>query len=102
MDMTTLLNGIRVFLEKLGTMIIDRRLLFYIFVVVGTVLGLPQLTDNADTLNKELVDAITLIIQGVTAIVGLVTLLISWTKRPPSGQNYREAVDVARYIEHYK
>ena len=77
---------------KLLTLVVDRRLIAYVAVVIGVMFGFPELVNNADALDEQLAEGVQLIIQGVTALLGLLGLIHSWTKRPPSGLDYDKIV----------
>lgn len=90
-------------LMKIYTLLVDRRFLFYVFVLLFTLFGFPQAGDQADALNKQVVDAIVLIAQAVTALGGAWALLKSWGVRPPSGLDfdkvtYDRSAELARVL----
>ncbi len=100
MTLETFLQAVAKAGKKLVTLLVDRRLIAYVAVVIGTVAGFPQLADNADALNDQAVQAVTLIVQGATILVGLISLLHSWTKRAPSGLDFDKIVyDRTKEIE---
>lgn len=67
-------------LEKLGTIVVDRRFIASVVSLVVLFLGVPESTA------KNYVEAI-------GPIIALLGLLASWTVRPPSGLNYKSLVD---------
>jgi len=99
--MEKLMEQILVFFKKLGTVLIDRRFWSYLF-LLGITLGVIPATMDADQTANEVVTAVELIVQGATALAGFVALVLSWTKRPPTGMNYQpvppEVLDVASAI----
>lgn len=72
-------------LSKLGTLLVDRRLWIALLFVVGNVVGVDEWSRNADALAGNIVDAIQGILMSGGALIAVVTLLYSYTKRPPSG-----------------
>jgi hypothetical protein len=76
-------------LAKIYTVLIDRRLWISLMTVVGLIFGVPELAENADSTSSEIVDAIVLIVQSVGSLITTFGLLYSWTKRAPSGKNFR-------------
>lgn len=89
-------------IAKLGTVIIDRRFWLYLFTVFAVVFGMPELKENADALSAEAADAVVLLVQGFTILIGMIKLIGSWENRPPSGTEYKEeriAVEVQRALK---
>lgn len=80
----------KLILDKIGTVAVDRRFWVAVLTLVGILLGLPQLADNADSLSAELVDAIILIAQILGLIFIPTGLTLSWANRPPSGLRFKE------------
>lgn len=95
------MEQVQVFLKKLGTVLIDRRFWSYLF-LLGITLGVIPATIDADKTANDVVTAVELIMAGVTALVGFVALVLSWTKRPPTGMDYQplppEVIEVAQAI----
>ena len=73
---------------KLATVAQDRRFWIAVVTVLASVLGAPQFVDQADDMGGEIADTIQVIIQAGGILVSYVALIISWTKRPPTGKNY--------------
>lgn len=82
-------NNTWLFVQKLGTLLVDRRFIAYI-ISLGIMLGLIPAATDAEALSNQTVDAILLIMQGATALLGVLVLVYSWTKRPPSGLDYKK------------
>ena len=79
-------------LLKIYTLIVDRRFLFYVLVVIFMLLGFPQAADQADAINKSVVEIIVVIAQALAALGGGGMLIKSWTERPPSGLDFDKIV----------
>lgn len=79
-------------IAKLGTVLIDRRFWMYLL-SLGVIIGLVPATVDTEKMSNDLVGALELIMAGVTALGGLVMLVYSWTKRPPSGMNYKPEIN---------
>lgn len=77
------------FVQKIGTVLADRRFWVWLFGLLVTMGILPATTD-AGAIGNQTADAILLVVQGATALFGVIVLLYSWAKRPPSGLNYKE------------
>ncbi len=83
----------KLILGKIGSVLVDRRLWVYLFTLAAVILGMPKLGENAENLGTDVASAIVLITQGVTILVGALSLIFSWERRPPSGLNYKEVLD---------
>jgi len=75
-------------LDKLLTLVVDRRMFIYVASLLMMFGLLPWSADQLETANQALVDAILLVSQAVDAVFGLIMLLYSFTKREPSGYLY--------------
>lgn len=78
----------KIVIKKLGTLLVDRRLIFYLASVLLVLFGVPNAADQATALDKQVQDLIVLIGQIIVIVSGMVTTVSSWTKRPPSGLQY--------------
>lgn len=85
-------------LGKIYTVLIDRRFWVSLLTVIGLVFGLPELAENSEQAGTDVVDAITLIAQSVGSLIATITLILSWTKRPPSGKEHNEIMRLAAYL----
>lgn len=77
-------------IQKLGTLGVDRRLIAFFVIVVLTVVGYPYLLDRAGSLDQQYLDIAYIAVTGAELALGLPVLLWSFTKRPPSGLNWKE------------
>lgn len=82
-------NNTWLFVQKLGTLLVDRRFWAYLL-SLGIMLGVVPATADKEALSNQTVDAILLVMQGATALLGVLVLVYSWTKRPPSGLDYKK------------
>lgn len=78
--------------DKVGTVIVDRRFWINLFTLAAILFGFPQLTDNAEGLSDQAVSIANLIVQAVALIAIPFNLTMSWTKRSPSGLDYKNAL----------
>jgi hypothetical protein len=79
-------------IQKIGTLLVDRRFWMYL-ISLGVILGVLPKTANADELGDAWVDGIMLVVQGATVLLNTLVLLYSYTKRPPSGLEYKYSLD---------
>lgn len=84
---------------KLATVVVDRRFWIAAFTVLGMVFGVPQLVDQADGMGNDVADTVQIIIQSVGSLVSVLALIVSWTKRAPSGKEFNELDRLASYIK---
>lgn len=76
------------FLDKILTLVVDRRMFLYVASLLMMFGVLPWSADQLETANQALIDAIVLTAQAMDAVFGLLMLLFSFTKREPSGFLY--------------
>ncbi len=82
-------NNVLLAISKFGTLLVDRR--FWAWVIsMGVVIGFVPATADAKALSDQTVSAILMILQGATMLLGMLALVYSWTKRPPSGLDYKK------------
>lgn len=82
-------NNSWLFVQKVGTLLVDRR--FWVYLLsLGIMLGVVPATADKEALSTQTVDAILLVAQSATAVLGILVLVYSWTKRPPSGLDYKK------------
>lgn len=78
--------------DKVGTILVDRR--FWLKFVFPTVFALglfPQLADaNAEQLTDQAIGWVKLIVEVVIPVLSAYLLGVDWTKRPPSGLEFKE------------
>jgi len=73
---------------KLATVVQDRRFWTAAITVISMVAGVPLMADQVDKAGGEVAGNIQVIIQSAGILISYVTLVLSWTKRAPSGKNY--------------
>jgi hypothetical protein len=78
-------------LDKVGTVLVDRRFWVSLFTTIILVFGSPELLDNAETLGDQAVEVAQIIMQFVGMILPFLNLVNSWTKRAPSGLRFKES-----------
>src|SRR3990167_3115186 len=102
------LERIKLFLEKMGTILADRRLWMAILTVGVSLLTLTGIDGNtidkikaligedaaAATFAEALIGALIVVITGIKTIS-------SWTERPPSGLDYKELDKASAFINDY-
>lgn len=79
-------------LDKVGTIVVDRRFWVSLFTLLSIIFGIPELANNANYLSGEALDLVVLVAQILGLLLVPFGLVISWANRPPSGLNYKEAV----------
>jgi len=102
---TILLNlwkGSGITLDKIGTVLIDRRFWIVVLSVLASAFGLPKLVEHREELSQTLVQVASLIINAIVLLVGMFKLIDSWTVRPPSGTQYRESAQIAQVVKFLK
>lgn len=72
--------------DKIKSVVGDSRFWLYVFVVASSVFGIPELGDNAENLSKDVAEAVVLILQGVSILVGTITFMLSLERRPLSAK----------------
>lgn len=77
-------------LDKVGTVIIDRRFWVSLFSVIVLVFGTDQMLGNVDALSDQAVELSSLLLKFMGVFVVPVLLGNSWTKRAPSGLGFKE------------
>lgn len=80
-------------IKKIGTLIVDRRLIFYVAMVLLVLLGVPEAAEEAESLDAQVRDLIVLAGQIIAIVLGMIATISSWTKRAPSGLQYSKLVD---------
>jgi|SRR3990167_4889538 len=103
------LERIKLFLEKMGTILADRRFWMAILTVGVSLLTLTGIDGNtidkikaligedgaaAATFAEALIGALIVVITGIKTIS-------SWTERPPSGLDYKELDKASAFINDY-
>jgi hypothetical protein len=75
----------------MATLIGDRRMFIAaLFLIIGSVFGVPNFVDNSDELSQETAEIINALIFAVNNLLAFIVMIISYTKRPPSGLNYKQ------------
>lgn len=84
-------------LDKVGTILIDRRFWVAVLTIIAVVFGLPEY--DTDKLSDEALDWVTVVGRLVALIVVPMGLTVSWTKRPPSGTRFKEQSEVTEVAD---
>jgi len=87
--MEKFLNNLKLALEKYGTLLVDRRLFVTLLLVFGTIFGVDAWVTDSEALATDVVEAIQLLVSASVALVSVISLVFSYTKRPASGLNYK-------------
>lgn len=82
-------------LDKVGTVIVDRRFWAGLFTSLILVFGPSELLGNTDSLSNQAVEITTAIVRFVGIILPFLSLMASWTKRPPSGLRFKDTASEA-------
>lgn len=83
-------------LDKVGTVIVDRRFWVSLFTAGLLVFGSPEVLGNVDSLSDQAVEVSQAIVQIIGMLVPFITLIGSWTKRAPSGLNFKETTTAVK------
>ena len=86
------MDFVTLYLQKMGTIISDRRAVNYAVAVVLALVALPYSADKL-AVDSELVGTIVTIIQGAVILLGSYGLTKSWEKRLPSGLKYKDILE---------
>lgn len=85
-------------LDKVGTVLGDRRFWVYVLSVAG-MFGLVPKAADTEVLSKDIAEAIVLIFQAATLLGGALFVIGSWERRPPSGLRFKELLDTVSKLE---
>lgn len=86
-------------LDKVGTILVDRRLWVAAITIAGIIFGIPSFTDNTEALSQEAIDWVNLLTGIVGSLAVVVSLLASWAQRAPSGLSFKDIVGEADEVQ---
>jgi hypothetical protein len=72
------------------TVAVDRRFWVSFFTLLYLIFGAPVVAGDLDAISQDIVDSILLVTSTLGAILIMLGLQVSWTKRPPSGKDFNE------------
>lgn len=88
----------KLILDKIGTVLGDRRFWMYLLSLLAMFGLVPQAADT-EALSKDIAEAVVLVFQAATVLGGALVVILSWERRPPSGLRFKEVLDNMRKLQ---
>jgi len=93
-------------LAKIATVLVDRRFWMSVFIVFASLSGIFGLSEDQVAAVRKAIgedgEAAAVffekVIEVLAVLIAVVTTIVSWTKRPPSGLEFRENAQLAAYL----